>query len=370
MAITILKEPSGIYPAYNDSFIEFTSSLTGTYKAEVIVLPRTIFKNSFTIFPDLEGKFLFNLKEVVKVMFNTKGFEDFNFFEGGFSKSISGLYLLQSVTIEAFSLTNSESLSMDYEFFKSVKQIDEKNFDNPFQLLTKSENGIDYFLTYFEGFPFHFDIQRVVYEEGKTIKIKNTNTNIFSPSVVAQATGAFRFNIDSSDSQNWTSGGFLPLTVGLNKLEIYENNEFKTNLFLNKKKKCSGVYLKWWNTEGGFSHWLFDEFFSEKIQGKDIDLINSSFFNNVGNLDSDVRTIGKQASRTLKIKTRCNEEEAKVLKSLIYSPSIKMYSSKEANVKGYFFNVQVEETFESKNKKGNQDFSFTVQLPQIITALL
>ena len=62
MAINITKQPSGIYPAYNDSFIEFNSSLSGADRAEITAFPSALFTKTFTVFPDLDGVFIFNLK--------------------------------------------------------------------------------------------------------------------------------------------------------------------------------------------------------------------------------------------------------------------------------------------------------------------
>lgn len=370
MAITILKEPSGIYPAYNDSFFEFESSIVGSKRAEITVFPVSLFGRTFSVFPDSEGKYLFNLKEVVKVQLNQSGFEDSNFFEDAYFKSISGLYLLQSISVEVFGDSSSEVLNKSFEFYKSVKQVGESVFSNPFQLLNYSKNGIDFYLTYFEGFPFSFDIQRVVFSSGKILKIKNKNTGQESIEMNPDATGAFRVVVDKSDGENWTSGSVLPLTEGLNRLEVVEDGEFRTNLFLKKKKACDGVYLKWFNTEGGFGHFLFEQFFTEKIKGKDVDLIGSNNFQNVSSLNSGVKSIGKSGRRTLKIKARCDENESNILRSLYISPSIQMYSSREANVKGSFINVQIEDTFEFKNKKGFNDFVLTVELPELITARL
>jgi len=93
MAITFTKEPEGIYPAYNDSFIEFSSDLADDNKAEITLYPVDIFTRVFVIYPDTDGKYLFNLKEAVKVIFNANGFSDSNFFVDSYYKNISGLYL-------------------------------------------------------------------------------------------------------------------------------------------------------------------------------------------------------------------------------------------------------------------------------------
>jgi len=371
MAILFTKEPSGIYPGYNDSFIEFNSDISGALKAEINASPSSLFPNPFSIFPDSEEKFVFNLKEIVKTVFNTQGFKDFNFFDNAFAASISGLYLLQSLSIEVFSEGGlSETVFKDYEFFKSVKQVEELIFSNPFQLLSKTENGVDFYMTYFEGFPFHFDIQRVQYTLDKKIVLKHKGTSIESNPFSPTLTGAFRINVDLSDGENFTSKSILPLIEGLNHIEIKEDGEFKTNVFLKKKKACDGIYLKWWNGQGGFSYWLFDEFYKESVKGKNIDLIGSNEFNNVGNLNNYLTSIGKKGQRNLKVKTKANEKESEVLRSLFVSPFIQIYTSKKANVKGRFINVEIEDTYEFNNKKGMNEFSLTIDLPELITARL
>ena len=123
MAISFIKEPEGIYPAYNDSFIEFNSDLADNNKAEITIYPIDIFTKTFIIYPDADGNYLFNIKEAVKVIFNKGGFNDSNFFTDSYYKSIEGLYLSQLVKIEVFNDSTSESLLKYYDFFKAVKAL-------------------------------------------------------------------------------------------------------------------------------------------------------------------------------------------------------------------------------------------------------
>jgi len=368
MSITITKEPSGIYPAYNDAFVLFTSDLLGHYKAEVSASPASIFPKTFILYPDASGEYVFNLKEVVKTILNASNFEDNNFFDDAYYKSITGLYLLQIITIKVFNASTDETLVKNYEFFKSVKQIEDSIYSNPFQILSNSKNGVDYYLTYFEGFPFHFDIQRVL--SGKDITVKNVGSSDISDIMTTTEDGSFRFNVDRSNGENWTASNFLPLITGLNQLEIYEEGVFKTNLFLKKKKKCSGVLLKWFNSDGGYSQYLFDEYYTEEIKGKDIDFIGSNEFLNVGELDSNVKSIGKKAGRGLILKTKCDANEVETLKSLYSSPLVQMYTSKVENIKGKFINVRIDGSFNHKNKRFNNEFVLNVMLPEMITAKL
>lgn len=369
MAITIIKEPSGIYPAYNNAFVQFSSDLENNNKAEITASPSSIFQKTFSLFPDSSGVYVFNLKEIAKTMLNANDFEDVNFFDNAYYKSITGLYLLQNVTIKVLSDTSEESVIKNYEFFKSVKQLEDVIYSNTFQILSNSENGVDYYLTYFEGFPFHFDLQRIIHSVGKEIKVKNVKTSN-ELLMTTTETGSFRVNVDRSDGENWTAENVLPLITGLNYLEIYEDDVFKTNLFLKKKTTCSGVYLKWFNADGGYSHYLFDEFFNEGINGRDIDFISSGDFLNVGELDSEIKSIGKRASRNLTVRAKCDSNEMKILKSLFYSPLIQIYTSRTENVKGKFINVTIEGVFNNKNKVNNNEVIFNVILPEMITAKL
>lgn len=381
MAITILKEPSvqtpsGAYPAYNDSFIEFTSDLAGNNRAEITLTPSETFPKPFVIYPDLDGEYLFNMKEAVKVVLNSNGFSDSAFFDDQYFKTVGTNFLSQDVSIEVFNDTTSEVVGKNYSFYKAVNQIGEKIFENGYSLLNTSKNGIDYNLTYFEGFPFHFEFKRVFFTEETDIKIvnKNTGQSVRTPTT---GNGTFRVNIDLSDGKNWTSDSVLPLNVGLNRLEVLHyltegeiDSTFLTNINIKKVKKKSGVYLKWRNNQGGFSHRLFDQFFTDTLRGRDIDTISSGKFENVGSVTSSFRSTGKVATEVLRLKTICDANESEELKSLFISPLIQMYTSREANVKGEYIDVRVEQTFNFRSKKENQQFFLTVGLPEVQTLRL
>ena len=370
MTISISKEPEGIYPAYNDSFIEFSSDLADNNKAEITVEPTEIFTRVFVLYPDADGNYLFNLKEAVKVIFNQDGFKDANFFTDAYWKSISGLYLSQDITIKVLSDIDEEEIPKTYEFFKAVKQIGESIIDNPFQILTYTLGGIDHYLTYFEGFPFSFDIQRVIYVEGKVLNVKSLNSGITSEDMDVTATGAFRMNVDRSDGKNWTFDNVLPLIEGLNRLEIHEDTVFKVNVLLTKKKKCSGVYLKWFNRDGGFSHFLFDAFYNELTTGANIDVIQSTEFNNIESKTGNFKSTGKEAQRVLRIKASYDAIEYQVLKDILISPFVQMYTSQEANVSGKFIDVNIEGSLNYANKRGFNKAILSVDLPEVITAKL
>jgi hypothetical protein len=370
MAIIIEQEPKGIYPAFNDSWIKFTSDLVGHVRAEIKAFPLSKFPKGFKVFPDVEGNYLFNVTEIARAALDGGNFEDGNFFADGYYKSFTGLYLLQSITIEVFNASTSETLNKNYEFFRDVKQIGEDVFSNDFQVLNKSKNGIDYNLTYFEGFPFHFDIKRIIHSVGKEITVKHLGTLGTSPPMPTTETGSFRINIDRGNGDNWTFDNFLPLIEGLNRLEVYEDYNFRLNLNLKKKKICRGVYLKWANSQGGYSHYLFDKYFSEEIDAKEIGFVGANTFKNVGEANSRVKSLGRSGSPELNIKTRVDENEREYLKDLYSSPSIQMYSSMVGNIEGRFIDISINSNFRARNKRLKNEVALTLILPELITMTL
>lgn len=366
MAITIIKKPEGIYPAYNDSFVVFSSDLANNNKAEITAYPSEIFERTFIIYPDADGNYYFNLKEIAKVRLNQSGFIDSNYFINQYSKNIEGLYITQQIDIEVFNDSTSETKTEYYDFSKSVKQIGETIFENEFQLLSYSKDGINYNLTYFEGFPFHIDILKV--SGTNDIIVKNLNTENEKNFGTPTEEGSFRINIDKGSGDNWTFDNVLPLIEGLNRLEVYEGSNFKANLLLYKIKKCSGVYLKWFNQNGGYSHYLFDEYYVNKDTSKDLGSILKSDFSNVNEITGIVDSIGKETSGTKTIKTRYNQEEYNILKEIFESPSVQMFNSFEANSEGKFIDVKVEGSISHSNKKALNELKLTIDLPEVITA--
>lgn len=368
MAITITTQPEGIYPCFNDSYIKFNSNLAGSYKAEIIAYPTNIFAKSFTIYSDLEGNYLFNLKEVVKVIFNENGFKDGNFDTSLYYRDATGLYLYQQIDIKVYNDSTSEQINLNYEFFKATKQIGEEIFTNHFQLLSFSRDGINHSLTYFEGFPFSFDIQKVT--QNLEIVIKSLNTGNETQTMTPEISEAFRINIDKGGASNWTYDNYLTLITGLNRLEIWENGYFKTNLLITKKKICSGVYLKWWNRNGGFSHYLFDKFFSTEIKGADSGEIINSDFKNINEATSFYKSLGKNTEQSINIKTRYEQRDFGILKDIFESPLVQMYTSNVAYVEGRFIDVRVNGTIAHNNKRAKNEIAITVNLPETITAKL
>ena len=82
------------------------------------------------------------------------------------------------------------------------------------------------------------------------------------------------------------------------------------------------------------------------------------------------KSVGKEASASMIIKSKYEAEEYENIKDLFVSPFVQMYSSKEANVDGSFFDVSIQGVLSFSNKRGRNEASFIVNLPEHITAKL
>jgi hypothetical protein len=85
-----------------------------------------------------------------------------------------------------------------------------------------------------------------------------------------------------------------------------------------------GIYLKWFNANGGYSYWLFDKFYSDTTSTKTIDEIVGKY-DNLKNVNSFSTITGKEANATYKIQTRFNVLYKEYITSILTSPSVEMY---------------------------------------------
>ncbi|WP_067151020.1 hypothetical protein [Pseudotamlana agarivorans] len=365
MAIIFSKEITDLYPAYNDSYINFKSSQFDDIKYTEITTP--MFSKPFRIYPDLNGDFQFNLKEIAKVHINENGFEDNHQLPIGFFEILDDrilnleldFYMSNTFDFED-DFPNEEDLTKSFTFFKSVKQVDEVVFNNNQQILSKSKNGIDYTLTHFEGFPFFFELQKV--NEDDEIKIINVQTGD-DATFTASTSGTSRIWIDKGN-ENTTTTGLLPLTDTVNRLNIYNNGSFKTNLNLKKVPSKCGVYLKWYNDDGGYNFYLFDKFYRSSTSSKSIAEATRNEFKNLDESPNSFSySIGKEVTKDLRVKTNVSNDELFYLKSILSSPSIQLYTSETPFVNGKWITVNVDGSIDEKKKKNINEIIINIELP-------
>ena len=367
MAITINKAPTGIYPAYNDSYLVFESDLVDNFKAEIEIA--ALGSEIFTVYPEVGGEYVFNLKDVVKSLINTNGFKNpDNTYPVNWIESFPFGYLSLPVIIRTFNTSTNDTTSPTYTFIRGVKQIDEPIHANQFQLLHRNNNGVDYTLSYFEGYPFSFEIARL-FSGINDVVIRNLNTTDVTTSVPIITDATHRVWIDKA-TENWTTESYLPLTDTLNRLEIDIDGATEVNLNLKKVSNKCGVYLRWFNYAGGYSYFLFDEFYRDEIAGRELGNISANVFNNAPDHVAPSLSTGYSASRSLTLRAVVDANEANHLKDLFATPSVQMYNAFEPYLDANFIDVKVTSSYRYANKKRLNEIKLTIELPELITPVL
>ena len=366
MAIQISQQPTPFYPSYNNSFIKFTTGL-GENDRAVLLLNNTY---QFTIFPDSNGNYLFNMREVAKVLINPNEFKDELDATGvswGFSDT--SLYVEIPVEITAYGNDTEETSTVTYSFVKSVKQYGNKELTNPYQLMLPSEDGLNYKMTYFEGYPFEIPFRYLSTTDSITIKNLRTEqvSQVFTPTQDAP----YRLFIDKGTS-NWNGGGVLEIPDMMSRLDILETGIVKTSIELTKKQNECGKYLKWFNADGSYYYWLFHQWYKQDYTGKEIDRVSTNNFSNIyGNQEGITKSSGKSGGSSIKLKTIVTEAEKNNLVSLITSPFVQLWSEETPYQNGRWINIKVlSNGFTYANKKTRNQISIDIELPEVNTQTL
>lgn len=355
-------------PAYNDSIVNFESTMTGITNCSI-----TIGTNDFVVYP-FNNVFKFNFKPVVTTLINQNGFKDSilpDLSGGDFIYNDASLQLTITPEFFVYNATTGETINKEYKFLKCVEQLPFYNqkvmAGNDIKVLLPSSNGVDYHLTYFEGYPADFAIQGL--ETGYTYSIKNSNTGIVSDTYTATTADVKRIFL-SDGGNDTTIDGTLITTSNLNNLELWVNGFFKANIKVKKVESKCGVYLKWFNSNGGYSYWLFDRYFNEVIKTKDLDDIQG-VWDNLQNITSTSESLGKTATGTLQLNTQYTKEEKEYLLDLLKSPKVEMYINQEPFIQVNAFNfigVKVSDASTTYNSKSrNNKLRVTIELPSINT---
>lgn len=371
--ITFIKDLLPVNPAYNDSIVQFSSTtITGATKANI-----TVEGDTFTIVP-FNGVFTFNLKEVIKAKLNLNRFDD-----TVIPDLSTGEYLYDDATIgrnftvdfNVQNLTTGETTSKTYYFQRSVEQLPNyhrlNQLPNSIRVLLPSENYIDYAVKYFEGYPFDFAVN--VLSSGNTLMIRNITTNQQTEGYTATTSDAKRVYI-SDGGNNTTDTNILVNSSTLNRLEMYVNDAFVANINVTKIESQCGVYLKWVNSKGSYSYWLFDSIYKDNLTPKTIDEING-YYDNLQNLTTTSHLIGKTANRTYQLNTKFDNSDAAYLSDLSTSPAVWMYAHQspfqQIQDKYDWVGVKLSDTaFGVDRKTSKQKYSITITLPDVNTITL
>jgi len=379
MAITFSKAISttNFLNAYNNNVVEFTSdNVLDAVKCKItlgsLVLEITPSNNIFS----------FDFKETLSALINTNQFIDtltpalvLSDVTSHIYDFTTETYLSQLVNYEiTFSDTTTETTSETYKFLKSVEQLEQNKkgvvtSGNDLYLLSPflQATANTYNITYFEGYP--FDISFLINTPGATTILNQTNGLDYS------------FPLDYTVSRLFFGDGrititiddYLPLIDGLNELKITRGTDI---IYINLTKIPSqqGEYLKFQNSYGGWSYWLFNCIHKRANKTKDLSDVNNDFLS-LSDTTDPFKNIGKTSQDTLTLHTKSTTaQEQQIINELFDSPKIYYFTglrlSQATDVSWLACSLKAGTQIITDYKKDTKNYKLTIELPQRYTMKL
>lgn len=365
--------------SHNNSVFEFRSD-NASAPASCVV---NFFGKEFIFFPSPDGSFYINMKEFIRSIAGLNGYgdnQDIDIDSDGYLYDMTENSLLEGVLTLLIKFEDSgvfdEGAIFELSFLKALIQLEDKKRRFPLEYPKYAVIGLNplhpylnytSYVKYFEGFPFDL----TVYTGGSSSFILNNDdtgqimnfTDVYKCSRVVISDG----RTDTGLTETFI------LKEGINNISVRTPAGGQFNYKVDKKVKCtSGVYLKWRNSNGSFSYWLFHRGNTDRsVQG--LGELNNDF-NNIENTVSPFVNIGVNTSDSLQVvENVVSEEERTILESLIDSPAIFLFTGQPYDRNNYNDWMQIKmknsshRVANAKQKKTNFVFNFDLPNRQTIT---
>lgn len=361
--------------AYNNNIVEFFTDSGPAAYCDINIGTDTI-----RLYPSPSGFFSYNFKELITTLLNTSNFKD------NLSPSLLSSYVydwsyqsllfgdidfnlvLQDESVETASksvywLSGYVQLTNYKRLYPSLDLLIDKS-----TLLQRPLNDsyYNFFSKYWVGYPFDLTFLKIV---DTSINIENL-TNAVSYDFNAINTDVERL-VFSDGRTDVTIEDALPLINGYNDLNI--NSQF--NILLQKiVPTCTdGHYIKFINSFGGWSYWLFYKG-NENLSTKEVGFL----FNDNSNLEDTISpyvSMGKTSETSLQIsQDSITEFEYTILKDLLDSPKIYLFTGTPFSQNTFNDWVEVNlkaGNFRTSNSRGDQyNLNLTIELPLNVTRTL
>jgi len=372
MAIVFLKEldETKIKLAYNNNIVRFyTNSGIAPINATI-----EIGVNIVTLFPDPNGIFYYNFKDLITTILNTDNFTDD--LEANLSTSFvydwtDKISLTDDVLI-TINLSNdtTETDTRSITWLSGYVQLQswKQNYPNDDLLvdgidLLQKKNGdsyYDFYLNYWHGYPFDLTI----YSNENEISVEN-KVDLSNETFTFDKISRFVFSDGRTDI---SIDNTITLQEGAN--DLYFNEEF--NLRLNKLTDfCTdGIYIKWINSLGGWNYWLFSKG-QTQTKTKENGSLNNDF-ENLEDTISPLVSLGKTSETQIKVQQkRIIEQDKMLLTDLLDSAKVYLFTGTPFSQNTFNDWIEVNltnGTFTIENPKSKMyQFNFNLELPPNVT---
>lgn len=307
-----------ILNAFNNNVVRFSSDSTET----VLNATVTIGVTPLTLYPLPNGSFYFNFKEYIIPFVNNNNFQDTINPDLDASDDTTFTYLGEGIYVAdvTFQINfvdeSTDSIDKQYTFLSSVvqltdykKQLIQTNVSFPLLPLFPNTNNT-YYVKYWEGYPFDISIKN----DNEDIIIDNLS-NLLDYTFESKGVITRLFFCDGSIDESLTD--LLPIALGRSTLQYL--NKY---IVIDKEDVCDGVYMKWFNPQGGYSYWKFPNIYRTSKTLKSIGEINTDF-ENIEETFSQVSQIGQTAGNRLVVDSDVlKDEEFSLLSTILTSPKV------------------------------------------------
>jgi len=361
--------------AYNNNIVEFFTDSGPAAYCDINIGTDTI-----RLYPGPSGFFSYNFKELITTILNTSNFKDY------LNPSLPSSYVydwslpvllfedidfnlvLQDESVETASksvywLSGYVQLTNYKRLYPSLDLLIDKS-----TLLQRPLNDsyYNFFSKYWAGYPFDATFLKIVDED---IDITN-NTNAVNYVFDDINTDVERL-VFSDGRTDVTIEDALPLITGYNDLAV--NEQF--NILLQKiVPTCTdGHYIKWINSFGGWSYWLFYKG-NENLATKEVGFL----FNDYLNLEETISpyvSMGKTSETSIQLsQDGITEFDYTILKDLLDSAKVYLFTGTPFSQNNFNDWVEVNlkaGNFRTSNSRGDQyNLNFTIELPLNVTRTL
>lgn len=374
-----IQNPEYLRMAYNNDIYRFYSDTVSPSFAEVTIQGNTPIR----LYPSPEGMFFCNLKPYISAMINTLDFEDITTTNliatdaGSFTYPANDGHLLKaSVDFKITQITDSEtfddSTTLELQWLAAAQQHGAFNNLRKDNLLVLSphlpEAMNNWYIKYWEGYP--FDV--TFYSNRSSIILQNTSNLLLGEFDTGQECTRLFFSDGRTDV---TLEDFIPMNTGLNHLKMTrENDSNYYTLTVDKANGCKGVYLKWLNTQGGYSYWLFENTYAIDRTVKDLGELERDF-KNLANSSARTAQIGRQVQDSIKVVAELlTPPQRNIVQNLLESPKVYLFTGTPYGRTNYHDWIEVAVKTSSARIKNPREeltnFSFELEPPERYTITL
>ena len=136
-------------------------------------------------------------------------------------------------------------------------------------------------------------------------------------------------------------------------------------------KGCKGIYLKWLNTQGGYSYWLFSDVFTESKRHKSLGEVQNHWTQR-GSGKSNSIFLGKNSNYEMRVFSKIPFSCMREVASILDSPEVYLYTDDSQSCTSYlenyegFVRVQIKDgTTQIRNSKyTHTDLRLRLEFPQ------